>query len=93
MKTHFLYGSMILQEISIVNPNTRKTFAYTTDTETVILLRGVKMQKSLERARMLMRTKVSMHVESCVLLERVSKRKADYYVKLNVMMEEYYRII
>ena len=32
------------------------------------------------------------HVESCVLLERVSKRKADSYVKLNVKMEDYYRI-
>lgn len=30
----------------------------------------------------------SMHVESCVLLERVSSRKADSYVK----MEDYYRI-
>ena len=32
------------------------------------------------------------HVESCVLLERVSNRKADSYVKLNVKMEDYYRI-
>ena len=29
----------------VVNPNTRKTFAHTTDTETVILLRGVKKQR------------------------------------------------
>lgn len=35
---------------------------------------------------------VSGHVESCVLLERVSNRKADSYVKLNVKMEDYYRI-
>jgi len=34
----------------------------------------------------------TMHVESCVLLERVSNRKADSYVKLNVKMEDYYRI-
>ena len=34
----------------------------------------------------------SRHVESCVLLERVSNRKADSYVKLNVKMEDYYRI-
>jgi 23S rRNA (uracil1939-C5)-methyltransferase len=27
-----------------------------------------------------------------VLLERVSNRKADSYVKLNVKMEDYYRI-
>ena len=32
------------------------------------------------------------NVESCVLLERVSNRKADSYVKLNVKMEDYYRI-
>lgn len=31
------------------------------------------------------------HVESCVLLERVSNRKADSYVKLNVKMEDYYK--
>ena len=31
-------------------------------------------------------------VESCVLLERVSNRKANSYVKLNVKMEDYYRI-
>ena len=35
---------------------------------------------------------MSMHIESCVLLERVSNRKADSYVKLNVKMEDYYRI-
>ena len=34
----------------------------------------------------------TQHVESCVLLERVSNRKADSYVKLNVKMEDYYRI-
>ena len=32
------------------------------------------------------------HVESCVLLRRVSNRKADSHVKLNVKMEDYYRI-
>ena len=32
------------------------------------------------------------NAESCVLLERVSNRKADSYVKLNVKMEDYYRI-
>jgi len=30
--------------------------------------------------------------ESCVLLEHVSNRKADSYVKLNVKMEDYYRV-
>ena len=34
----------------------------------------------------------TQHIESCVLLERVSNRKADSYVKLNVKMEDYYRI-
>ena len=34
----------------------------------------------------------TVHCESCVLLERVSNRKADSYVKLNVKMEDYYRI-
>ena len=34
----------------------------------------------------------TVHIESCVLLERVSNRKADSYVKLNVKMEDYYRI-
>ena len=34
----------------------------------------------------------TLHVESCVLLTRVSNRKADSYVKLNVKMEDYYRI-
>ena len=33
----------------------------------------------------------TVHVESCVLLERVSNRKADSYVKLNVKMEDYYK--
>ena len=32
------------------------------------------------------------NVESCVLLERVSNRKADFYVKLNVKMKDYYQI-
>jgi 23S rRNA (uracil1939-C5)-methyltransferase len=34
----------------------------------------------------------TQHAESCVLLERVSNRKADSYVKLNVKMADYYRI-
>ena len=34
----------------------------------------------------------TFHVEVATLLERVSNRKADSYVKLNVKMEEYYRI-
>ncbi|MBR5368040.1 MAG: class I SAM-dependent RNA methyltransferase [Lachnospiraceae bacterium] len=34
----------------------------------------------------------TVHVETCCLLERVSNRKVDSYVKLNVKMEDYYRI-
>ena len=41
---------------------------------------------------MLCKGRQIMHVESCVLLERASNRKADSYVKLNVKMEDYYRI-
>ena len=32
------------------------------------------------------------HIESCVLLEHVSNRKADSYVKRNEKMEDYDRI-
>jgi 23S rRNA (uracil1939-C5)-methyltransferase len=35
---------------------------------------------------------ICQFIESCVLLERVSNRKADSYVKLNVKMADYYRI-
>ena len=35
---------------------------------------------------------VAVHVEVATLLTRVSNRKADSYVKLNVKMEDYYRI-
>ena len=41
---------------------------------------------------MIMHKHDSCHVESCVLLERVSNRKADSYVKLNAKMEDCYRI-
>ncbi|MCR5279993.1 MAG: 23S rRNA (uracil-5-)-methyltransferase RumA, partial [Lachnospiraceae bacterium] len=34
----------------------------------------------------------TVHVETCCLLKRMSNRKADSYVKLNVKMEDYYRI-
>ena len=33
-----------------------------------------------------------MHVEVATLLTRVSNRRADSFVKLNVKMEDYYRI-
>ena len=32
------------------------------------------------------------HIEVVTLLTRVSNRKADSYVKLNLKMEDYYRI-
>ena len=35
---------------------------------------------------------VSGHVESCVLLERVSNRKTDAKVRIDVDLEDYYRI-
>ena len=44
------------------------------------------------RIRVINQFPMSGHVESCVLLERVSNRKADSYVKLNVKMADYYRI-
>lgn len=34
----------------------------------------------------------STHVESCVLLERVSKRKPDVKIRVDVNLEDYYRI-
>jgi 23S rRNA (uracil1939-C5)-methyltransferase len=34
----------------------------------------------------------SCHVESCVLLERVSNRKTDARVRIDVDLEDYYRI-
>ena len=39
-----------------------------------------------------MRIVSSSHVECCVLLNRVSNRKADSYVKLNVKKKDYFRI-
>ena len=35
---------------------------------------------------------VPRHVESCVLLERVSNRKTDAKVRIDVDLEDYYRI-
>ena len=49
------------------------------------------MQKSLERARMLMRTKVSMHVETVVLLNK-KHVNPKAYVEIGVDAEEYYKI-
>ena len=43
------------------------------------------MQKSLERARMLMRTKVSMHVETVCLLSRITP---DTYITVDLDMSE-----
>ena len=53
---------------------------------------GKKCEKTLERARMLMRTKVSMHVESIVLLSRKTCRPAKDYIKVGIDAEEYYDI-
>lgn len=54
----------------------------------ILLSSGYKLQKY----RVFNQFYRTSHVESCVLLERVSNRKADSYVKLNVKMEDYYRI-
>ena len=37
-------------------------------------------------------TVVAGHVESCVLLERVSNRKPDAKIRIDVDLEDYYRI-
>ena len=50
---------------------------------------GKKCKKTLERARMLMRTKVLMHVETCVIL---SRKNAKNFVKIGVDAEDYYSI-
>ena len=44
------------------------------------------MQKTLRRARMLMRTKVSMHVETVVLLSKL--REAKHHVNVKLDMDE-----
>ena len=49
------------------------------------------MQKSLERARMLMRSKVSMHVETiCLLINQNAKAK--HHVNVGIDTDEYYKI-
>ena len=52
------------------------------------------MQKTLERARMLMRTKVSMHVETVVLMSRPMtehEKYGEYFMNRSVsdIMSEY----
>lgn len=42
------------------------------------------MQKTLRRARMLMRTKVSMHVETVALLSKLHEAKHHVSVKLDM---------
>jgi len=44
---------------------------------------------SPERARMLVKSKVSMHVETVVLL---SKKNVESFVEIGVDIEEYYKI-
>ena len=53
------------------------------DCHIVTYVNGVKNQKSC--ARMLMQTKVSMHVETVALL---SQRKADDYVEVELELDE-----
>ena len=55
-------------------------------------MQGGKKSKALKlRARMLMRTKVSMHVEVVSLLQRLSNTRPKA-ITLDVEMEDYYRI-
>lgn len=51
----------------------------------VYFVRGAKNIETQSCARMLMRTKVSMHVETVVLL---SQRKADDYVEVELELDE-----
>ena len=49
------------------------------------------MQKTLRRARMLMRSKVSMHVETvCLLINQNAQAK--HHVNVGIDAEDYYRI-
>ena len=72
-----------------------RMFAHIVDIETVILLQGKNSSVSMQggektqsfqlRARMLMQTKVSLHVETVVLL---SQRKVDDYVEVELELDE-----
>ena len=76
---------MILREIKKVNPNIRKAVRRNGATFCNLRLGVQKTIISLLRARMLMQTKVSMHVETVVLL---SQRKADDYVEVELELDE-----
>ena len=72
-KNPFLYSAMILYEILFVNPNI----------QSYIRLNGEKIMITQECVRMLIRSKVSMHVETVYLL---NNRKADSHIKLSLDM-------
>lgn len=61
---------MILREIKKVNPNIRKAVRRNGATFCNLRLGVQKIIISLLRARMLMQTKVSTHVETVVLMTR-----------------------
>ena len=50
------------------------------------------MQKTLRHARMLMQTKVSMHVQTIALLSWETCRPNMDYIKVGIDAEEYYAI-
>ena len=71
-----------------------RMFAHIVDIETVILLRGKNSSVSMQggktqsfqlRARMLMQTKVSMHVETVCLLSKLQSKE---HIEIEVKMDE-----
>ena len=77
---------MILREIKKVNPNIRKAVRRNGATFCNLRLGVQKIIISLLRARMLMRSKVSMHVEAVCLLSKLHEAK--HHVNVTVDMDE-----
>ena len=77
---------MILREIKKVNPNIRKAVRRNGATFCNLRLGVQKIIISLLRARMLMQTKVSMHVETVCLLSKL--REAKHHVNVKLDMDE-----
>ena len=77
---------MILREIKKVNPNIRKAVRRNGATFCNLRLGVQKTIISLLRARMLMQTKVSMHVETVCLLSKL--REAKHHVNVKLDMDE-----
>ena len=75
---------MILREIKKVNPNIRKAVRRNGATFCNLRLGVQKIIISLLRARMLMRSKVSMHVETVCLLSKLHEAKHHVNVRLDM---------